>query len=336
MKEWFEYQLKNQVVDLNWDYASQPVDNVIHDLHKIFDKIKQLHQQNKLDQIAENFFGQDYVDLLEDIGTEDSKEIFSKSKLKDALDNSDVNQVLLPAVIEKYLCKYFANRFGLRTEMMNMRVHLQQPGQYILFHLDRPKHKFYNLSTDPKADPLYQKYLIFFDDWQAGHCLQMGNNFIKWKRGDVFTWNQRDVPHGSANFGHEPRWVLRVSGLKATAPNPYMDLFYSSVVVVTDNPDQKKQIQALDPDIVVIDKISQAQAKYMVLLNDQVHVRDLGFFTQINWLFKQNPYLDVLKHPAWILFNCENVKPHDDRDYWHMNLRPAHDFDDSTWSFQHD
>ena len=29
---------------------------------------------------------------------------------------------------------------------------------------------------------------------------------------DCFTWPWRDIPHGTANFGHEPRPTLNITG----------------------------------------------------------------------------------------------------------------------------
>jgi chromosome segregation ATPase len=72
-------------------------------------------------------------------------------------------------------------------------------------------------------------------------------------------------------------------------------------------------------------------ADYTEYLKENIEVLSLQYFLQIQWLINQNAYLDVLKHPTWILFNTENVRLNTDRNYWPLNLRPAHGFDDSTW-----
>ena len=84
----------------------------------------------------------------------------------------------------------------------------------------------------------------------------------------------------------------------------------------------------------IIRTADQLTATYAVLLNQSIDVLDKKFWTDIAWMLEQNRYLDVLKHPAWIALNQNYVKIKDDKNYWEMNLRPAHFFDDSTWRFK--
>ena len=92
-------------------------------------------------------------------------------------------------------------------------LNVQKPGQYFALHIDRVRWNEFNQEVESLNHPSkHVRYIVFFDDWQYGQVFQMGENFIKWKSGDVFTWNPRDVPHGSANFGYHDRFVLVVTG----------------------------------------------------------------------------------------------------------------------------
>jgi hypothetical protein len=42
----------------------------------------------------------------------------------------------------------------------------------------------------------------------------MGDNFLKWKSGDVFNWNFRNIPHGTSNFGYDTNFVMVITGNK--------------------------------------------------------------------------------------------------------------------------
>ncbi len=53
---------------------------------------------------------------------------------------------------------------------------------------------------------------VFLDDQKQGQVWKQGNNFLTWKKGDCFTWPWRDIPHGTANFGHDPRPTLNITG----------------------------------------------------------------------------------------------------------------------------
>jgi len=216
MKEWLEYQFKNQVVEFDWDYASRPIDNVYSVIGPVASKLKELYRAGQLNIREGNFFDENYISRLEasDMTNQEIKKMFEDSQYKDLLANSNVDQLIIPDLMQKYLEKNLADKLRLVSNI-DMAVHLQKPGQYILWHIDRSKFKEFGHDIDVRKDPPYQKFLIFFDDWTDGQCFQMGKNFIKWKKGDVFTWNQRDVPHGSCNFGFDDRWVLRISGRKA-------------------------------------------------------------------------------------------------------------------------
>jgi hypothetical protein len=110
-----------------------------------------------------------------------------------------------------------------------------------------------------------------------------------------------------------------------------LDFFYNQVDVVVDNTQQLHHLLDLDCNLSVCKQLPLVSKKYVLFLKQNIQVIDTNYFLQIQWLINQNNYLDVLKHPTWILFNTENVRLHAHRDYWSLNLRPTHGFDDSSW-----
>ena len=56
------------------------------------------------------------------------------------------------------------------------------------------------------------RIVIFLDDQKVGQHWQHGNLIIKWKKGDCISWPWKDVPHGTANYGHDLRPTLNVTG----------------------------------------------------------------------------------------------------------------------------
>lgn len=110
-----------------------------------------------------------------------------------------------------------------------------------------------------------------------------------------------------------------------------LDFFYKHVDVVVSNNQQLHQLLSLDQKLSIHTSLPVEPKKYVVFLKENVEVLNLEYFLQIQWLINQNKYLDVLKHSTWMLFNTENVLLHPDRNYWSLNLRPTHGFNDSTW-----
>jgi hypothetical protein len=109
-----------------------------------------------------------------------------------------------------------------------------------------------------------------------------------------------------------------------------LDFFYNQVDVIVGN---NKQLVMLDSNLSLHAQLPANSKKYVLYLKENIEVLSLQYFLQIQWLINQNAYLDVLKHPTWILFNTENVRLNADRNYWPLNLRPTYGFDDSTWRY---
>ena len=51
-------------------------------------------------------------------------------------------------------------------------------------------------------------------DWEQGHFWSYGNHIdTQWRAGDVSTFDWQNLPHSTANAGHNPRVTLQLTGV---------------------------------------------------------------------------------------------------------------------------
>ena len=56
--------------------------------------------------------------------------------------------------------------------------------------------------------------MIQLTDWEQGHFWSYGNYMYKqWSAGEVTTFDWQNVPHSTANAGHNPRVTLQITGI---------------------------------------------------------------------------------------------------------------------------
>tara|TARA_X000000368_G_scaffold418463_1_gene418242 strand:- start:1085 stop:1891 length:807 start_codon:yes stop_codon:yes gene_type:complete len=136
------------------------------------------------------------------------------------------------AVLNRYMQKDFPRVFkkmaklfcfdhpaGKKNGRPNIKFDVQIPGQMFYWHLDnfggllQSQREDYNKFAACDYDQrLIMRVIIFLDNQKQGQVWKQGNNFLTWKKGDCFTWPWRDIPHGTANFGHDPRPTLNITG----------------------------------------------------------------------------------------------------------------------------
>jgi hypothetical protein len=125
----------------------------------------------------------------------------------------------LPDSLYKIIDLFKFKHPGGRRGGPNIKFDVQLPGQMFYWHLDN----FGGLLRDQRDD--YNKFaecdydqrklmraIVFLDDQKQGQVWKQGNEFLTWKKGDCMTWPWRDIPHGTCNFGHEPRPTLNITG----------------------------------------------------------------------------------------------------------------------------
>jgi hypothetical protein len=88
------------------------------------------------------------------------------------------------------------------------RVHVQHPGQVWNLHIDK-------LEKWDKDDPhnVY-RFIVMLTDWEPGHFLQYGN-FVhtNYRAGEIYGFDWYNVPHCTANAGHNPRCSMLITGV---------------------------------------------------------------------------------------------------------------------------
>jgi hypothetical protein len=110
-----------------------------------------------------------------------------------------------------FVLQRMANLFAMDDTMT--RIHVQLPGQVWNYHLDKLE------KWAPEDPDSVHRYMIQLTDWEPGHYWNYGNHTHQgWRAGDVTTFDWQNVPHATANAGHNPRVTFQITGV-ATADN---------------------------------------------------------------------------------------------------------------------
>ena len=139
------------------------------------------------------------------------------------------SQPELPNSLEKII-----ENIGM--EDARVRYDIQMPGQCFYWHIDafgglltRSTNTEYsrgNFEKHSAADIDQRKMMrlvIFLDDQKQGHHWQQGNLLLQWQKGDCIAWPWKDVPHGTANYGHDPRPTINVTGIVTEKTYEFLD-----------------------------------------------------------------------------------------------------------------
>jgi len=141
-----------------------------------------------------------------------------------------------PQLVQYWLARGYSDRFT--GDMCDMRSPQPTWNSYILgWFIQRGWRNigtsYYRMSTGtvlPRHSDRYKKYvdryqlqgqehtirraIVFLEDWQPGHYLEVGNEVIAaWTAGTVVEW-QYDTPHAAANLGLTDRYTLQVTGCR--------------------------------------------------------------------------------------------------------------------------
>tara|TARA_E500000178_G_C16960893_1_gene725964 strand:- start:482 stop:1177 length:696 start_codon:yes stop_codon:yes gene_type:complete len=99
----------------------------------------------------------------------------------------------------------------------------QMPGEMFTYHIDKiccaidDRHGMTSMDNI-KNDEDSIRLFVSLQDWSWGQYLLMGNyHWTQWSAGDVMWFRWQDLPHGSANCGHKPRYFLKITGKKTKA-----------------------------------------------------------------------------------------------------------------------
>lgn len=102
--------------------------------------------------------------------------------------------------------KQISDLFGLADCME--RIHVQMPGEVWNLHIDKLQ------KWAPDEPWKVTRIFIQLTDWEQGHFNSFGNyTHSQWRAGDVFTFDWQNLPHSSANAGHNPRVTFQLTGV---------------------------------------------------------------------------------------------------------------------------
>lgn len=111
-----------------------------------------------------------------------------------------------------------ANSFCL--DDMMCRIHVQHPGQVWNLHLDKLE------KWCPDNPDSVIRIMLQLTDWEPGHFWGYGNYvFSGWKAGDLTTFDWQNVPHCTANAGHNPRVTFQMTGIKTAKTIKFIDKY---------------------------------------------------------------------------------------------------------------
>jgi hypothetical protein len=220
MKQWYEYQINNIIDNTPTDIKYAPITNVLDQLKDDFDLLKSEYSKCRAQNDPKLTKGIPLVghnDYAKYLKTHYDDPIIHENIEKWCADPEYQHLMTLPSIdrlsikkhypdIGKRICQVLDRDYDY--SVINFQV--QPPGYVSPLHVDTKKTLNINekRTFDIKDQMDYGRFLIFFDDWQSGQVVQMNNQFIQWKAGDVYTWDLRDVPHALANIGYYYRYLI--------------------------------------------------------------------------------------------------------------------------------
>jgi hypothetical protein len=112
--------------------------------------------------------------------------------------------------------KMITELFGLDDCME--RIHVQMPGEVWNLHLDKLEKWL------PNEPWRVMRIQVALTDWEQGHFWSYGNyNHQQWHAGDVTTFDWQNVPHSTANAGHNPRVTFQLTGVATEKTNEFIN-----------------------------------------------------------------------------------------------------------------
>lgn len=107
--------------------------------------------------------------------------------------------------------------------------HIQHPGEMLHLHVDTILlDKKYTKHENHKD---MARFFIFLEDWKPGQFMQMGSDFIKWKKGDVLWFDWKTVPHASGNSGWEPKCLAMITGIPTARTLEIIDGKHPTIII---------------------------------------------------------------------------------------------------------
>lgn len=214
MKKWFEWQKKHQEHKNSNDEVFKK-NNILPEIQFIINFLDD-NKKFTRETPCHAFVRKKYIDTIAMDYKLDKKKIsewINDPEFIQLLDKSGKHvMITVPEIILKKFRDIIKNLFPIDHNTAEIKIHNQKPGQMFPLHYDRVKYADYEVDKNKEENIL--RYLVFLKDQQPGQTFLLGDEFIKWKAGDVISWNQTNHMHGSANFGYYDRPALVITGKK--------------------------------------------------------------------------------------------------------------------------
>jgi len=109
----------------------------------------------------------------------------------------------------KDIVKWFENTYNVK----NVGISFFRMKTACMIPTHKDTYKKYKSLFKCRAKDI-RRAIIFLDDWQPGHVLEVdGYPITKYKKGDFVFW-KNDTPHMAANIGLKPRYTMQLTGHK--------------------------------------------------------------------------------------------------------------------------
>lgn len=221
MKKWVEYQLQTQVRNFNWEDLYHKATNFSDVLGPAFERIARgYHDKTLVAEFDNVFLREDHIKrTAASTGGEVSENEYRSWqneywKLMSGHGHSYINDF---GSDMEFIYKTVAERLKLKPETVRIRIQVEEPGQYFVVHIDRHRYKVWDMEEEVRYEKVKEQhshniYITFLEDQQLGQMFHFGNESLKWKSGDTYTWEHQSVPHYTANVGYWTNLVMVTTG----------------------------------------------------------------------------------------------------------------------------
>lgn len=97
------------------------------------------------------------------------------------------------------------------------RIHVQWPGQVWTRHIDKLQ------KWNPEDPSKVMRFFIQLTDWQPGQFWEYGNHhWNQWRAGDITSFDWANIPHCTANAGHDPRVTFQITGIRTEETDKFL------------------------------------------------------------------------------------------------------------------
>jgi hypothetical protein len=222
MKKWFDYQMQTQVKNLDWENHVHKMPSIAEPLSEIFEKIKTgFHDGSLKSQKRNVYINQEWIrKAITGTGGEVTENEYRTWLLEypELVMGHGHQYISEFGDFEAELYETYSKFYNLKPDTVGIRVHIEQPGQYFMLHLDRNLYNRWQVSTE---EPTYKEntayhtrnvILTFMNDQELGQMVQFGRQNITWNKGDSITFEHQSVPHCTANVGFHTNFYMAVTG----------------------------------------------------------------------------------------------------------------------------